>query len=349
MNYLQYRLERLVKVNFGLPLVFWLTMSAAVFGQTFPESPAELGKVEIFDNDPIHFNMDDPTGKARPAVTVLDNGREIRTSAELPRFDQSIRIMAHLTVKPVPKDELSVHDKWDRAGSIRLVSNDRPDLELVKFVTAYGGQTEWSVDVSHLRPLLETSVEIAAFIDTWVSPAWHIDFSLQYLADSSQPTFDWVQPLYQQDSFDRATCADSGLTRDFVIPEGQQRVLLYYLVSGHCTDGRGADEFIKKDNVISVDGRVVFRYQPWRDDCRRFREINPYTKRWSDGYWSSDYSRSGWCPGDVVEPLTLDLTDHLTPGEHEINLMIENIRPRDNNEHLGYWRVSSYLVGVTDR
>ncbi len=349
MNKLQYRLGGLGKVSYGLPLVFLLALSAMVFGQTFPESPAALDRVEIFDNDPIHFNMDDPTGEARSTVTVLDNGREIRTRADLPQFDQPVRIMAHLTVKPVPKDHLSVHDKWDRAGSIRLVSDGRPDLELVKFVTAYGGRTEWSVDVSHLKPLLETTVEIAAFIDTWVSPAWHVDFSLEYLVDSSQPTIDWVEPLYLEDSFDRTTCADSGLTRHFVIPEGQQRVLLYYLVSGHCTDGRGADEFVKKDNVISVDGRVVYRYQPWRDDCRRFREINPYTKRWSDGYWSSDYSRSGWCPGDIVPPLTLDLTDHLTPGGHTINLMIEDIRPRGGSDHLGYWRVSSYLVGVTDR
>ena len=92
----------------------------------------------------------------------------------------------------------------------------------------------------------------------------------------------------------------------------------------------------------------MHRYKPWRDDCRRFREINPYTRRWTDGYWSSDYSRSGWCPGDWVPPLTLDLSDHLTPGSHVVTVNVEDVRPKDEDGHLGYWRVSSHLVGWED-
>ncbi len=331
-----------------LLIVVVFALAPAAIGQTYSEKLESLAELTVFENDPIHFNPENPGGDARDAVAVADNGRLIRTSVNLPEFEQPVRVVANLTVKPIPKDEISVHDKWDRAGSVRLVTADRPDLELVKFVTAYGGRTAWSVDLSHLAPLLAGPVTIAAFIDTWVSPAWHVDLTLEYFADSSLPTYNWVKPLFQEDSFDRAFCADTGLTRELVIPEGQQRVLLYYLVSGHCTDGRDADEFVKKDNVLSVDGRVIYRYRPWRDDCRDFREINPYTRRWSDGYWSSDYSRSGWCPGDTVSPLVLDLTDHLAPGDHSINLVIENIRPRDENDHLGYWRVSSYLVGITD-
>ena len=81
------------------------------------------------------------------------------------------------------------------------------------------------------------------------------------------------------------------------------------------------------------------------NDCGNFRAINPYCKKWSDGYWSSDYSRSGWCPGDIVAPLELDLTDHLTPGTHTVRFMIENVRPEDENGHFGYWRISGRLLG----
>ena len=70
---------------------------------------------------------------------------------------------------------------------------------------------------------------------------------------------------------------------------------------------------ISKANVISVDGVVVARFHPWRDDCRRFRDRNPYCARWTDGSWSSDYGRSGWCPG--------------------------------KDGHYGYWRLSAHLVG----
>jgi hypothetical protein len=105
---------------------------------------------------------------------------------------------------------------------------------------------------------------------------------------------------------------------------------------------------VSKDNVISVNRVVVERFRPWRNDCGRFRARNPYTRRWSDGWWSSDYSRSGWCPGDVVAPLRVDLTDHLTPGPHTIGFNVEGVRPRDEDDHYGYWRLSAYAVGWTE-
>src|SRR5690606_7265530 len=104
-------------------------------------------------------------------------------------------------------------------------------------------------------------------------------------------------------SFTNEAFGADGVESRFTIPDGLSRVKLYYLVSGHCTDGRGADEFESKDNVFTVDDVVVYRYQPWRDDCRQYRAINPYNRRWSDGFWSSDYSRTGWCPGTEVNPL----------------------------------------------
>lgn len=140
-----------------------------------------------------------------------------------------------------------------------------------------------------------------------------------------------------------------GITTDVIIPDSLVKVDLYYLTSGHCTDGTDADEFISKDNVISVDKHVVYRYRPWRDDCTDFRAVNPYTRRWSEGYWSSDFSRSGWCPGDIVEPLVLDLIDHFKPGEHNVNLKIENIRPKDENDNYGVWKVSAFLVGYKEK
>ena len=54
---------------------------------------------------------------------------------------------------------------------------------------------------------------------------------------------------------------------------------------------------------------------------------------------------SGWCPGDMVEPLVLNLSDHLTPGDHGVHVQIDDVRPKDDDGHFGYWRVSAYLVG----
>lgn len=312
-------------------------------------SPSAAETVSIFNLAGIHFNPDSAGKYVAGDVRAEDNGRVITRTVSLRRVESNVRIVAHLVINPIPKDEIEVHDRWDRAGDVRISIPGKPDLELIKFITAYGGRTEYRVDVTHLSPALTGEATIKAFIDTWVSPAWTIDLDLEYESDSLERVSRWVEPILFEPSYTREVQGDTGILVNVDVPIGQKRVILHYYVSGHCTDGTDADEFVKKDNVVSVDGVVVYRYQPWRDDCRRFREINPYTRRWSDGYWSSDYSRSGWCPGDFVKPLELDLTDHLKPGQHSIRFVIENVRPKNEKGDHGYWRVSGALIGVDDK
>ena len=284
-----------------------------------------------------------------PQMLRTADRRVMAAAVTLPLYDRPVTITAFLIVLPIPKDEVSVVDSWDRAGNIRLSREGSPDIELVKFVTAYGGQTEYEVDLTPLAPLLKGNCTFKAFIDTWLTPAWEIDFELVYepVGDKSAP--DWAEGLVYVESYTGKDYGNNGTEVTVTVPDDMKRVKLNYYASGHCTDGTDADEFVTKDNVIYVDGIAVYRYRPWRDDCRQFRDINPYTRRWSDGYWSSDYSRSGWCPGDLVEPLVLDLTDHLTPGEHKIRFVVEDVRALDDNGHFGYWRISSYLTGWTEK
>jgi hypothetical protein len=311
--------------------------------------------LQVFRGNDIHFLPANPDTYATAEVRSEDNGRVIARSVDLDTLARPVRITACVTIHPIPKDETTVHDPWDRAGNVRLSKPGMADVEIVKFVTAYGGLTEHTVDVSHLAPLLEGPVEFRGFIDTWVSPAWKMDFRLTF-EPAPEPGHpgetnrnpDWAFGLVYEQNVTEELLRDGPLAIEVEVPETIGRVVLHYLVSGHCTDGRDDDEFVSKDNVISVDGIVVHRYKPWRDDCRRFREINPYTRRWTDGYWSSDYSRSGWCPGDWVPPLALDLSDHLTPGKHVVTVNVEDVRPKDDDGHLGYWRVSSHLVGWED-
>ncbi len=308
--------------------------------------------LRVFDANAIHFLPANPDTFAAADVRSEDNGRVIARDVELVPLGDMIRITARLRIEPIPKDETSVHDPWDRAGNVRVAIPGMADVEIVKFVTSYGGVTEHEVDVSHLVPLLEGPVTFKGFIDTWLSPAWKMSFELAFESvgvpehpGESNENPVWGTGLVYEQNVTEELMRDGPLEAEVEVPEGVGRVLMHYLVSGHCTDGRDDDEFVSKDNVISVDGTVVYRFRPWRDDCREFRAVNPYTRRWSDGRWSSDYSRSGWCPGDWVPPVVLDLTDHLTPGKHVVRFSVENVRPRDESDHLGYWRVSSHLVG----
>ncbi|HOD67098.1 MAG TPA: peptide-N-glycosidase F-related protein [candidate division Zixibacteria bacterium] len=306
---------------------------------------ADARTIVVFRDHTIHFAPDDSAKYESGGVTVRDKGRVIAARVELPPFAGPVRITGRLALRPIPKDELEMYDRWDRAGNVRLEVAGGPDVELIKFVTAHGGPTEFEVDLSPLAPLLAGPRVIKGFVDTWVTPGWRMDFSLTYAPDSQALNADWAAGLLYEEAFTRDDPGAAGRAAVIEVPEGMERVLLHYYVSGHCTDGTDADEFVSKDNVISVDGAVVYRYPPWRDDCRRFRAINPYCRRWTDGSWSCDYSRSGWCPGDRAAPLELDLTDHLTAGRHTLRFVIEDIRPKDERGNYGYWRVSGQLLG----
>ena len=241
-------------------------------------------------------------------------------------------------------------DPWDRAGNVRLRRPGEPDLELVKFITAYGGETEFLADVTDVSALLRGPCTFVGFVDTWLSPAWRMDFSLEFRpgspdsvpgADPPRPPADWVVPL----AYEEALTSDHPENVSGVdVPPGLSRLELRYLVSGHCTDGQDADEFVSKPNVIRVDGTEVDRFLPWRQDCRRFRDVNPYCRRWADGSWSADYDRSGWCPGDQVAPRRIALTA-AGGGHRVVTLKVEGIRPRNPKGDYGYWRVSAALLG----
>jgi hypothetical protein len=318
-------------------------VGAAILAVPPPDSAAVAAPIDvpIFRDAAIEFRPDSTAGKDAP--DPMQSGRVIAANVHLPEIAGPHRIRALLTIKPIPKTEREVFDRWDRAGSIRVVTPGG-EVEVVRFITSYGGRTEHEVDVTELAPILRGERQFRAFIDTWVSPAWRVDLTLRYQPVKEYDNSTWAAPVFLTDSFNSQ---DMPGGREVVVevPKGLARVVLRYVSTGHCTDGTDADEFISKANVISVDGVVVARYHPWRDDCRRYRERNPYTSHWTDGSWSSDYSRSGWCPGVEVSPMEIDLSDHLTPGKHRIRFVVEGMRPKDGNGNFGYWRLSACAIG----
>lgn len=150
------------------------------------------------------------------------------------------------------------------------------------------------------------------------------------------------------------------MTTDFTLPRDARNVELKYIVTGHGGHS-GGDEFVQKQNIVSVDGKEALNFIPWRDDCASFRRFNPGTGVWlvkrlasyidGEGYamkeveeplGSSDLSRSNWCPGSDVVPETAALGD-LKAGTHTFTVSIPEAQPVKGNE-LNHWLVSAYLV-----
>lgn len=266
-----------------------------------------------------------------------------------------------------------------------------PTVELMRFMTPFGvghfsapddsltqrrkpvyidhwaDSVSWEQDITDLYPLLEGGAYVGIFIDTWTTEGYIASMTID--VDESDIAFDplkrqHVEPLMNTVYYEGQTYPDifarQDVTVDFDVPEGAKNVRLKYIVTGHGGHS-GGDEFVERQNIISIDGKTVLDFVPWRTDCASFRRFNPATGVWlrkrlaayiaEKGYAekeveeplaSSDLSRSNWCPGSDVIPEEVELTD-IQPGKHTFTVSIPEAEAIDGNK-LNHWLVSAYLV-----
>ena len=261
----------------------------------------------------------------------------------------------------------------DRNGAqyqgIKLENDYTPLVELVRFFTPFGvhhfnqyrslNDKEWEdaayykQDVSDLRQYLQGDVYIGAFIGNYDAGGHKVTLDLKAYPESYEWTgsadeYCWTLPLFNTCNVMEMSGQNYGtlfgsdsLTVTFTVPEGLTSLRLRYISTGHGGWDTG-DEFVPKENVILIDGEPRFRHTPWRSDCGTFRVFNPASGNFWNGLSSSDYSRSGWCPGTATQPVYFDLTG-LTPGKHTLTVAI----PQGQREgsYFSAWNVSGVLIG----
>ncbi len=116
---------------------------------------------------------------------------------------------------------------------------------------------------------------------------------------------------------------------------------LRYISTGH-GGWDGGDEFIPKTNTILIDGKPAFSHTPWRQDCGCYRNLNPVSGNFWNGLSSSDYSRSGWCPGTATQPVYFDLSPWADGKEHTLTVAIPQGKPVEGM--FSHWAVSGALI-----
>lgn len=135
--------------------------------------------------------------------------------------------------------------------------------------------------------------------------------------------------------------SEKGLEVTFNLEKDLKNARIRYITTGHGGWENG-DEFVPKRNSIYLDGKEVFHFTPWREDCGSYRLYNPASGNFPNGLSSSDYSRSNWCPGTMTNPVYIELED-LKAGSHTIQVKI----PQGANEGPSFssWNVSGVLLG----
>ena len=134
---------------------------------------------------------------------------------------------------------------------------------------------------------------------------------------------------------------EKGLEINFSLDKSMSNCKLRYIATGHGGWENG-DEFVPKKNTIILDGKEVFSFIPWRQDCGSYRLYNPASGNFPNGLSSSDYSRSNWCPGMVTNPLYIDL-GNLDAGNHTMQIKIPQGLPEGTS--FSSWNISGVLIG----
>ena len=250
---------------------------------------------------------------------------------------------------------------------VKSEKNYLPPVELMRFFTSFGAghfndkvqidgvkwteENYYKQEVSELRDRLHGEVLIGVFIGNY-DKGGHI-VSLDLLAYPGD--YEWDEtPCHQHSvplfntcnvmemsgqNYGRLFATDS-LEVEFEIPEGAENVRLRYISTGHGGWG-GGDEFNPKENAIYIDGVKTFTHTPWRCDCATFRDQNPVSGNFWNGVSSSDYSRSGWCPGTATNPVYFNLS-YLKSGKHTLRIAIP--QGKDEGGSFSHWMVSGTLL-----
>ncbi|MHC5001495.1 MAG: peptide-N-glycosidase F-related protein [Planctomycetota bacterium] len=330
-----------------------------------PRAAAQVYEtVSIVREAEIHLVKDVPLLQEPDGFVQRFAGQVVERTVSLPAAVPPIetrRIVARLRVTPVTsmrEGRRRPNDPWNRLGSVAVLvpptSPGKPsrEVELMRFVTGYGGGGVFEQDVTTLAPLLHGPRTFRLFVSSYSDlPGWTVSLELVYSTEGigyRRPAL--ALPLFNQQHLVAEPGRRAGrVMADIQIPPDLALPRLRLITTGHATDGAGANEFVTATHLLRVDGRVVARWRPWSEDGGRLRSRNPWAgRRMLEGreVWASDLDRSGWHPGEAVTPMILPLPE-LTPGPHRIELEIRGIRPESESGEPaahGFWAVSAVVV-----
>jgi hypothetical protein len=202
-------------------------------------------------------------------------------------------------------------------------------------------------EVTALSDHLHGEAWIAAYIGNWDAKGHKLSLKLKYYPDGGRrmykamPLFNTTNLLEQAGQPYPIFMLNDKLNAKFTLKEPVKNAVLYYTTTGHGGWG-GGDEFNPKENKIIIDGQTVFTHTPWRSDCGTFRNLNPVSGNFWNGVSSSDYSRSGWCPGTATQPVYFNLS-YLPAGTHTITIAIPQGKAEGGS--FSAWSVSGVLIG----
>lgn len=282
--------------------------------------------------------------KGETLMEFADTKVTLPSAAEMAAFD-TLEIEVTQQCPNPDTVELGNCGAWDYLANFYLTDDAAKPKELARFITSYHRETHWVEDISGVLPLLASGGEHAfrwSFAPSWNTQPTATKLALRFsnkkkAARPSEATF-----LYAGGKFD-AKYNDDKKPIDVTIPADAKKVELFVLVTGHGSEAGQCSEFCNHQHELSVNGKthlIEFPKAGSNTGCVA-NAANGMTPNQAGTWW---YGRGGWCPGMQVDPIVIDVTSEVVPGQKATigyQGLFKSSPPTDAS---GDIQLSSYLV-----
>jgi len=215
-------------------------------------------------------------------------------------------------------------------------------------VKAWEKDVKWEADISHLYSLLEGGAYIGAWIDTWHGKGFALDLTLEAKeSDQDEPRENWkvasvmnTVPYIGQNYPDVFGQLEEGISVKVNLASAKE-AKLYYTTTGH--GGNNGDEFHRRKNIITLSGKKIKEWVPWKASCEHVRKWNPTSGELWPGVSSSDLPRSNWCPSESVLPKIIPLQADDLSADSTFNFTVQQANKTIGND-TNFWLISAYVV-----
>jgi hypothetical protein len=237
-------------------------------------------------------------------------------AAAMAKFD-TLEVEVWSGCPDAEKAEFGNCGAWDYIASLGLQDpTTMANVEIARFITSYHRETHWVVDISPMLALMQAGGTRHFRWD--FAPSWNVQptattFSLRFSNKNKGYRPVEAVALWSGGNFD-GTYAAGHLPISQPIPADAKRVELWALVTGHGGATNNCSEFCNHQHQFKVNGT------PYLKEHKEAGTLDKCIAHVDDGmipnqggtWWTG---RGGWCPGQQVNPWSVDVTADVVKGD----------------------------------
>jgi hypothetical protein len=267
------------------------------------------------------------------------------SAAEMAAFD-TLEVEVWSGCPDAEKPEFGNCGAWDYIASLGVQDPaTMANVEIARFITSYHRETHWVEDISPMLALLQSGGTRHFRYD--FAPSWNVQptattFSLRF--SNKNKGYRPVEAVYlwPGGNFD-STYAAGHLPLQIPVAADAKRVELWALVTGHGGATNNCSEFCNHQHQFKVNGTTYLKEHKEAgtlDKCIAHVDDGMIPNQ--GGTWWT--GRGGWCPGQQVNPWSVDVTADAKTGNMatlEYSALYKMAVPPDNSGNID---LSSYLI-----